>query len=76
MTRKSGNQHVEATPHFDGEKENILNDPTASAATKVGIQVNAREEFAQERNPFNYLPKYDKDMKEFEKLTRGNKVEE
>lgn len=76
MTRKSDNQHVEATPHFDGEKENIYNDPTATAGTKIGIQVNAREEFAQERNPFNYLPKRDSDMEEFEKLTRGNKIEE
>lgn len=76
MPRRSDNQHVNSTPHFDGEKENIINDPTATAGAKIGIQLNAKEEFAQERNPFNYLPKRDKEMESFEKLTRGKKVEE
>lgn len=76
MTRKSENQHVEATPHFDGIKESIINDSTASAGNTIGVQVNQKEEFAHERNPFNYLPKQDKDMKEFEKLVRGKKIED
>jgi len=75
MPRKSENQHVEATPHFDGDKKNIVNDPTATAGTKIGIQVEAREEFGQEKNPFNFIPKENHEMKAFEKLMRGKKVE-
>lgn len=74
MPRKNENQHVEATPHFDGEKENILNDPTASAGSKIGIQTNTKEEFAQERSPFKFIPKQDPVMKQFEKLMRGKKL--
>lgn len=76
MTRKSDNQHVEATPHFDGIKESVINDSTASAGNTIGIQVNVKEEFAQESNPFNYLPKQNKEMKQFEELLRGKKIEE
>lgn len=76
MSRRSDNQHVNSNPHFDGEKESVLNDPTATAGTKIGIQLNAKEEFAQEKNPFNYLPKRDREMQPFEKLTRGKKVKE
>lgn len=69
-----GNQHVESTPHFDGEKDSIINDPTASASTKVGIQLN-KEEYGVERNPFNFTPKVDPEMQRFEKLMRGDKKE-
>jgi|1186.fasta_scaffold735204_1 hypothetical protein len=72
MPRNNENQHVEVTPHFDGEKESIINDPTASAGSGVGINM----EFAKEKNPFNTVPKQDQEMKQFEKLMRGNKVEE
>ncbi|TYR78380.1 hypothetical protein FZC66_19695 [Priestia megaterium] len=76
MPRESENQHVETTPHFDGQKEGIFNDPTASTGAKMGIQVDTKEEFAQERNPFHYIPKQDQEMNQFEKLMRGNKREE
>ena len=46
MPRNNENQHVEVTPHFDGEKDSILNDPTASAGSDVGIKI----EFAQKKN--------------------------
>jgi hypothetical protein len=72
MPRDNENQHVEVTPHFDGEKESIINDPTASAGSGVGINM----EFAQKKNPFNSVPKQDQEMKQFEKLMRGNKVED
>lgn len=74
MPRKSENQHVEASPHFDGEKETIINDPTSSAGSTMGIQVDANVEFAQERNPFHFNPKKDPEMEKFEKLMRGNKI--
>ena len=72
MPRNNENQHVEVTPHFDGEKESIINDPTASAGSGVGINM----EFAQKKSPFNSIPKQDQEMKQFEKLMRGNKVED
>lgn len=75
MPRENDNQHVEATPHFDGEKEGIINDPTASAGSMIGI-VNTKGEFAQEKNPFNFIPKQDSEMKQFAKLMEGNKIED
>ncbi|PUB10009.1 hypothetical protein [Paenisporosarcina sp. OV554] len=75
MPRENENQHVEATPHFDGEIEGIINDPTASAGSKIGI-VNTKGEFAQEKNPFNFIPKQDPEMKQFAKLMAGKKIED
>ncbi len=76
MPGNNENVHVKATPHFDGEKESIINDSTASAGSKMGIQGNTQMEFSQERNPFNYTPKQDPEMKQFEKLFKGNKIED
>ena len=75
MPRRSDNQHVNVTPHVDDDKENIINNPTSTAEAKVGIQFEAKEEFGQEGNPYNYLPKSDKEMQAFGKLTKGKKVE-
>lgn len=74
MSRNSESQHVNVTPHFDGEKESIINDPTASAGSTVGIQVNTKMEFGPGKNSFNYTPSQDPEMKQFEKLMRGKKV--
>jgi hypothetical protein len=76
MPRENENSHVETTPHFDGEKEGIINDPTASAGSTIGIQVDTKVEFKQERNPFQYIPKQDEEMKHFDELMGGNKVKE
>lgn len=73
MPRRSDNQHVETAPHFDGEKENIINDPTASASLVIGVKAKTKEEISQE-NPFHYTPKEDPEMKQFEKIMRGKKV--
>ncbi|MFX3673512.1 MAG: hypothetical protein ACE3JQ_03555 [Paenisporosarcina sp.] len=75
MPRKNADPNVEATPHFDGKKENIINDSTATASTKMGIQVDTKAEFAQERNPLNHIP-LDLEMQRFEHIMRGNKIEE
>lgn len=69
------NQQIETIPHFDGDKEDVINDATAAGSTAMGVQVSTSKEFRQNRNPFNYLPKVEKEMKEFEKMMRGNKVE-
>lgn len=71
MSRNSESQHTQATPHFDGEAENIINDPTASAGGKMGIQVNSKMDLEQEKTPFNYTPNQDPDMMKFEKLMSG-----
>jgi len=76
MPRENDNPHVEPAPHFDGKKESIINDPTATASSKMGVQIDTKEEFAQEREPFNSIFKQDKKLKEFEKLMGGKKVEE
>ena len=52
MPRKNENQHVEVTPHSDGEKESIVNYSTTSAGSGIGIKM----EFAQNKNPFHTVP--------------------
>lgn len=73
MPRNSENQHVESTPHFDGEE--TLNNPPGTAHEKLSFSTkpNPREEFAMERNPFKFKPKVDPMMQRFEKLMRGTK---
>ena len=75
MPRDSENQHVEASPHFDGKRESIINDPTASAGEGIGITFNKRMEFSHEISPFNFVPKKDPDMEKLGKLLGGKKVE-
>ncbi len=71
MSRNSESQHTQATPHFDGERENIINDPTASASGMMGVQVNSKMDLEQQKTPFNFTPNQDPEMKKFEKLMRG-----
>ncbi|KGR74690.1 hypothetical protein [Ureibacillus sinduriensis] len=73
MPRNSENQHVESTPHFDGEE--TLNNPPGTAHEKLTFITppNPSEEFAIERSPFKFIPKVDPTMQRFEKLMRGTK---
>ncbi|MDN4493423.1 hypothetical protein [Ureibacillus aquaedulcis] len=73
MPRNSENQHVESTPHFDGEE--TLNNPPGTAQEKLTFftQQNSREELGMERNPFKFKPKVDPMMQRFEKLMRGTR---
>lgn len=75
MPSNRRNQHVEATPHFDGEKEALINDATATGSTAMGVQVSTSKEFGQNRNSLNHVPEVEEEMKEFEKLMRGNIVD-
>ncbi|WP_431030168.1 hypothetical protein [Lysinibacillus sp. LZ02] len=75
MPHKSENQHVEATRHADGKRENIINDPLATASSKIGVQLNSKVEFGKEKNPFDYTPKVDPKMKRFEQLMQGTEKE-
>jgi hypothetical protein len=69
------NQHSEVTPHPDGKKESVINDPLATAGSQFGIEMNADPEFTQEKNPFDHQINQDPSMAPFEKLMRGKKVE-
>lgn len=77
MPNNNGNQHVEATPHFDGPKESIINDPTASAGGKAGVYTEAKPvvEFGMEKNPYKFTPKENPMMQRFEKLMKGTKID-
>lgn len=74
MPRRTENQHVEATPHFDGEKEGIINDSTASAGSMMGMQVDTRGAFSQEGDPQSRIPQEDPKMKEFAKIMDGKRI--
>ncbi|MDQ0226451.1 hypothetical protein CHH83_11425 [Bacillus sp. 7586-K] len=65
----------DVTPHFDGEKESIINDPLSTESTQMGVEVTADPEFSDEKNPFHHPFHQNKSMASFEKLTRGKKIE-
>lgn len=58
-------------PHFDGELENVINDSLGTQSTQMGVVADKQ----QTDNPFHVTETNNDDMKEFEKLTRGNKVD-
>lgn len=69
MPRNQEHPHVETSPHRDGKREGLINNPLASPVT--GIKTNANAEFGMEKNPFNFKPKRDKEMEKFEDLIGG-----
>ena len=74
MPRNSENQHVESTPHFDGEE--TLNNPPGTTEEKLTFmnELNgAKEEIGKEHSPYKFTPKIDPMMQRFEKLMRGGK---
>lgn len=75
MPKDTENQHSQATPHFDGPRESIINDSTASAGESLGIYTQTNTEFGMEKSPFKFTPKKDPMMERFEKLMRGTKKE-
>lgn len=75
MPSKSQNQHVQSTPHPDGMREGLYNDPTGTSNSTIGVRLSYREEFNKEHEPFHFTPKEDPMMNRFEKLMRGTKKE-
>ncbi|MFJ8237070.1 hypothetical protein ACIQ34_15285 [Ureibacillus sp. NPDC094379] len=75
MPRNNENQHVEATPHFDGKRESIINDATASAGEGIGITFTKRMEFALDPNPYNAELKENEDFKKLKKIMGGETKE-
>ena len=60
---------TETTPHPDGQRESIINDSTG---TQIGMNTGKRRDVE-----FSTLTEiHDEQMKKFEKMMRGNPVEE
>ncbi|PLS15947.1 hypothetical protein CVD28_19595 [Bacillus sp. M6-12] len=68
--------HVESSPHFDGANEGIENDPTGTAGSQMGIVMDTKKEFSQNRNGIQIELETSEDMREFENMTKGKKLEE
>lgn len=66
MPRKTEDVGSEATPHFDGKQEGILNDST-------GVQMGVKTDGNKTKDPFQNRIK-DEELKRFEELTRGDSV--
>lgn len=60
MPRKLPNANVEPTPHFDGKREGVINDPLATAGEQMGLKVDPNAEFGEEKTTFNFTPKIDR----------------
>ncbi|WP_332645390.1 hypothetical protein [Lysinibacillus sp. 54212] len=75
MPRNQEHQHTETTPHRDGKKEELIDDPLATQSSLIGIKTSSNEEFGVEKNPFKYKPKCDKEMDKFERLMRGTPLD-
>jgi len=69
LPKRSDHQHSEATPHFDGTMDRIINDPTSDKAADIGVHVN--EEFSSEKNPYDLKPKKDSELERFQTLMKG-----
>ncbi|MCR2823840.1 hypothetical protein [Lederbergia panacisoli] len=70
MPRKTRDTGSQATPHFDGEYEDVINDPGMQSA-QMGLNIN----ITGKQNSFHVSELPNDDMKNFEKLTRGKNVE-
>ena len=73
--RRTQNANVEATPHFDGKREGVINDPLATAGAQMGLKVDPNAEFGEEKTPLNFTPKIDPKMQRFEQLMKGTEKE-
>lgn len=74
MPRRTEDLNVEATPHFDGAKEGIINDTTASAGSMIGIQLDTKGAFQQEGDPQSRITQEDPKMKECAKIMDGKRI--
>lgn len=70
MPDEKRNIDANSDPHFDGEYEGILNDPTGSR--QMGIRGGKK----QTDNPFQVTDLKNNELRDFEKLTRGKPAEE
>lgn len=76
MQNNNDQVHANPDPNPDGEKEGVINDPKAY---KMGVVTgNLRAGFKFTQNPYHVGDKdaTPEDMKEFEELTRGKKLDE
>lgn len=75
MPRRTQNTNAQPTPHFDGKREGVINDPLATAGAQMGLKVDPNAEFGEEKTTFNFTPKIDPKMKRFEQLMKGTEKE-
>ena len=75
MPRRTQNTNAQSTPHFDGKREGVINDPLATAGAQMGLKVDPNAEFGEEKTTFNFTPKVDPEMKRFEQLLKGTEKE-
>ena len=75
VPRRTQNTNVETTPHFDGKREGVINDPLTTAGAQMGLKVDPNAEFGEEKTTFNFTPKIDPKMKRFEQLMKGTEKE-
>ena len=40
VPRRTQDTNVETTPHFDGKREGVINDPLATAGSQMGLKVD------------------------------------
>ncbi|MBD1382527.1 hypothetical protein [Metabacillus arenae] len=76
MPKDSEIQHSEATPHFDGKNESIINDSTSTQGKQMGVETVADREFTQKRNPFHLSQKKNEDFEQLGQVLGGKKVDE
>ena len=72
MPNRKRDNGTNPAPHFDGKREGIINDPLGTQSTQMGVSMDTD----QSKNPFHVTKLNNEEMKEFEQLTRGKKVED
>ncbi|SEA84583.1 hypothetical protein SAMN05421743_10977 [Thalassobacillus cyri] len=66
------NVHVESSPHFDGEKESIINDPAIARNGQMGVTTEKKQSFHRTHSQIQL--KTSKNMYKFEKIMRGKRL--
>ncbi|MBD8004816.1 hypothetical protein [Bacillus norwichensis] len=72
MPRKHDVVHSNATPNSDGKYESVINDPTATQSSRLGI---SGDDEKRKRNPLSLSNTKNKDMEEFERFMRGDSLD-
>lgn len=65
MTRDERNVHNQTTPHLDGKREGVINDPE-------GKMMGVRTDSLKKENVFHVTNLKNEEMKEFQQLMQGN----
>lgn len=66
MPKDSENTHSKSTPHFDGQRDRVIND---SQGTQMGVRIDRTKQ-----NPYSVTELKNENMKEFKSLTSGKTI--